>query len=58
MRVLDVNPSPISFLDDTLLFVCLPAHFVFAFVKKDRGEDVEVEGVAIVEGRGSQSGCA
>ena len=32
IRVLDVNPSPISFLDDTLLFVCLPAHFVFAFV--------------------------
>ena len=30
--MLDVNPSPISFLDDTLLFVCLPAHFVFAFV--------------------------
>lgn len=32
MRVLDVNPNPISFLDDTLLFVCLPAHFVFGFV--------------------------
>ena len=32
MRVLDVNPNPISFLDDTLLFVCLPAHFVFGFI--------------------------
>ena len=32
IKVLDVNPNPISFLDDTLLFFCLPAHFIFGFV--------------------------
>lgn len=27
---LDVNPHPVDFLDDLLLFVCVPAHFVLA----------------------------
>jgi hypothetical protein len=29
---LDVNPSPISFLDDMLLFFCLPAFFLYFIV--------------------------
>jgi hypothetical protein len=29
---LDVNPHPISFLDDFLLFVCLPSFFVYGFI--------------------------
>ena len=28
----DVNPNPISFLDDLLLIVCLPAHFLFGIL--------------------------
>ena len=27
---LDVNPNPISFLDDLLLIICLPAFFVYS----------------------------
>ena len=29
MYKLDVNPHPISFLDDLLLLICLPAFFLF-----------------------------
>ena len=28
----DVNPHPISFLDDMLLFLCLPSFFLYAFI--------------------------
>ena len=27
---LDVNPNPVNFLDDLLLFICIPAHFLLA----------------------------
>ena len=29
---LDVNPAPISFLDDMLLFFCLPSFFMYFIV--------------------------
>ena len=28
----DINPHPISFLDDMLLFFCLPSFFLYAFI--------------------------
>ena len=28
----DVNPNPISFLDDLLLIICLPAFFLFGIL--------------------------
>jgi hypothetical protein len=32
ITLLDVNPHPISFLDDLLLFICLPSFFLYFFV--------------------------
>ena len=29
---LDINPNPISFLDDMLLFVCLPSFFLYGIL--------------------------
>jgi hypothetical protein len=32
LSTLDVNPHPISFLDDLLLFICVPSYFLYAIV--------------------------
>ena len=29
---LDVNPNPISFLDDLLLIICLPSSFIYSIL--------------------------
>ena len=36
---LDVNPHPISFLDDLLLLICLPAFFLYCFLGAYSGMD-------------------
>lgn len=36
---LDVNPNPISFLDDLLLFVCLPSFFLYGILSVIAGFD-------------------
>ena len=41
---LDVNPNPISFLDDLLLIICLPSFFIFGLlncVSGVGGKDLE-----------------
>ena len=30
---LEVNPHPISMLDDLLLFLCIPSFFLYTFLK-------------------------
>ena len=30
---LEVNPHPISMLDDLLLFICIPSFFLYTFLK-------------------------
>ncbi len=32
MSTLDVNPHPISMLDDLLLYICIPSFFFYAIV--------------------------
>ena len=32
MTRLDVNPNPVSFLDDLLLIICLPAFFIYSML--------------------------
>ena len=36
---LDVNPHPISFLDDLLLLICLPAFFLYCVLGAYSGMD-------------------